>query len=62
MKMEELEIEQMEVSVNENELNRKRVRLIATLLDIEILLREQEVRLLSFTQNDRKGIILKEAA
>ncbi|MGZ6470991.1 MAG: hypothetical protein ACXWRZ_07525 [Bdellovibrio sp.] len=60
--MEELEIEQMEVSVNENELNRKRVRLIATLLDIEILLREQEVRLLSFTQNDRKGIILKEAA
>lgn len=61
--MEELEIEQTEVNVNENELNRKRVRLIATLLEIETLLKEQEVKLLGFTQNDRKEtVILKEAA
>lgn len=61
--MEELGIEQTEVSVNENELNRRRVRLIATLLEIETLLREQEIRLLGFNQNDRKEtVILKEAA
>lgn len=61
--MEDLEIEQMEVSVNEHDLNRKRIRLIATLLEIETILREQQERLLDFTQNDRKEtVVLKEAA
>ena len=63
MNIEDLKIERVAVGASENELNRKRVRLIATLLEIEVLLRAQQVQLLALVPNVRSEILeLKEAA
>ena len=63
MNIEDLKIERVAVGVFEIELNRKRVRLIATLLEIEVLLREQQVELLALAPNGRSEVLeLKEAA
>lgn len=63
MIIEDLKIEQSEVCISENELNRKRVQLITALLEIETLLRNQNAKLLEITQNDRKEeVVWKEAA
>ena len=63
MNIEELKIEKVAIGVSEIELNRKRVRLVATLLEIEGILRAQQAKLLALVPNDRReNLELQEAA
>ncbi len=63
MNMEELKIERVAVGITEIELNRKRVRLIAILLEIDVHLRAQQVQFLALVANSRRETLeLKEAA
>lgn len=57
MNMEDLKIERVAVEVSEIELKRQRVRLIATLLEIEVLLREQQAQLLALVPVDRRELL-----
>ena len=63
MNIEELKVEKVAIGVSEIELNRKRVRLVATLLEIEGILRAQQAKLLALVPNDRReNLELQEAA
>lgn len=62
MNLTEITIETQEVNVTQNEYNRRQIGLIAALLDIADILYQKESILLGNTIDDRKEVVMKEAA